>query len=459
MSDHNLTALFAHIDSQAEPALRPEFIEQSVILARRSARRRRAIHTLVTAVILLVVGTTPAVVRAAGDTERPAAPSGSPSLPDSFDGYSALNATVGSQPAGRAVALYTSGNYELFSTYQPLVVGADRDTYRRVDAIEKRGTAGGYPQALLSPDGTHVLVGEARGNTDSLELVDLTTGRRRQLPVNPAVGVRLLAWSPDGRYVAYGDAPVSNFPSIGESVAESILATNALAILDVATGVSTRLPQFSPVRSASFAPDSQRLAVQLDREAWIITTDGQRERQIALPEDHELLARHAWLPGGRLIALVPRSTDPPEQRWSSELSFVDATGSGSTVPRPVKVGTVLGWRSPVKVVTYDIGAGVGGSLVEVDLDTGDRRVLSKFRTLHRCEYWTEQCQVFDVQLATGLLPALTVRHAAGPDRGWWPTWLTVACLGFTATLAALGAWVVSRTRRRRAMNRLNHDQR
>jgi hypothetical protein len=44
-------------------------------------------------------------------------------------------------------------------------------TYRRVDAIEERGTdKGGFPEALPSLDSTQVLVGEDRGNaSDDLE--------------------------------------------------------------------------------------------------------------------------------------------------------------------------------------------------------------------------------------------------------------------------------------------------
>lgn len=457
MTDRDLTTLFARADVEPEPALRPGFAEQTVTIARRSAHRRRTVGALAAAV--LVAGTVAvSVVVAVGPApggQRPAARTGQPSLPDRFAGYSGRTAMATEQPPGRAVAMYTYGNHEVFRTYQPLVVGADRDTYRRVDAIEERGTdAGGYPEALLSPDGTQVLVGDERGNATSLVLVDLAGGPRRELPVDPPAGIRLLAWSPDGRYVAYGGAPVSaQFQPGGNAVTAETLARSELVILDLATGTSTHHPQLTPVRSASFAPDGRRLALQLDREAWIVTVDGRRERRLALPEGRELLTRHAWRPDGAVIATVPRSDDPPDQRWSNELAFVDATGDGRAVPPPVTVGWMLGWRSPTRLVTFAMGAdAVGGSIVEVTVDTGERRELSRFSDSSSCEHGTAQCQVSDLQLATGLLATLGTRP--GTDRGDRPLWhrlafVGLAFVGLVVALIALVGWTARVIRPRR----------
>jgi hypothetical protein len=47
--------------------------------------------------------------------------------------------------------------------------------------------------------------------------------------------------------------------------------------------------------------------------------------------------------------------------------------------------------------------------------------------------------VSDLQLATGLLPNLTVRNAGRPQRGPWPTPLTIP-VAFTVIGAALLIW-------------------
>ncbi|MEV0717439.1 hypothetical protein [Asanoa sp. NPDC050611] len=108
------------------------------------------------------------------------------SLPDRFAGYSMFTSTVTDAPLGRAIALYGYGNGEMFNMFQPLVVGADGDTYRRVDAMQERDR----PSTLLAPDGTQVLLGDDRGATDELVLVDLGTGEERQLPLGGTVGSR-----------------------------------------------------------------------------------------------------------------------------------------------------------------------------------------------------------------------------------------------------------------------------
>jgi len=450
MTDRELTTLFALADVEPEPALPPGFAERTVAVARRSVRRRRAVAAFVAAAAALVAGSVVVAGPVPGGGQH-AATTGGPSLPDRFAGYSRRTATVAKEPPGRAVATYTYGNYELFRTLQPLVVGADRDTYRRVDAIEERRTdKAGYPKALLSPDGTRILVGDERGDATSLVLVDLSDGRRRDLPVDPPMRVRLFSWSADGRYVAYGRAPV---PGQSDPGRNGTPTTGELVILDLATGISTRHPQTTPVRSASFAPDSRRLAVQLDREAWIVAVDGRRQRQLVLPPGRELLMRYAWLPDGALIATVPRTEDPPYQRWSNELAVVDAAGEGRMVAPPVTVGWMLGWRSPTRLVTFEMGEdAVGGSIIEVALDTGERRVLSRFSDSSSCEYGTQRCQVGDLQLATGLLARLDIRP--GIDRGDRPLWQSLAFVGLgfvglalaLAALLAAGARAVRRRR-------------
>jgi hypothetical protein len=116
---------------------------------------------------------------------------------------------------------------------------------------------------------------------------------------------------------------------------------------------------------------------------------------------------------------------------------------------------VLGWRSPTRLIAFDWDAtGVGGSIVDVALDTGEQRVLSRFSRSHSCEYGTEQCQVIDLQLATGLLATLDTRP--GTDGGDRPLWqslmlLGLAFLGLVVATVALVGWTARTVRRRKSV--------
>src|SRR5687768_2672858 len=100
-----------------------------------------------------------------------------------------------------------------------------------------------------------------------------------------------------------------------------------------------------------------------------------------------------------------------------DVEFVAVTDNGIP-PRPVQdVVQLLGWRSEGSVVVATTNTAGQLSLTEVQLGSGTRRTLSHFHTGHTCELGTQTCQVFDLQLATGLLADLTVRHAARPQRG------------------------------------------
>jgi WD40 repeat protein len=449
-ADHELTTLFALADAEAEPTLRPGFAEQTIALARRSVRRRRVCATLAAVAAVLLAGIAPSLVATVGHGAVPVAPTGRPSLPDQFASYSDVTSTVTRQPAGRAIVYYEYGDDDFSDGLQPLVVGADRDTYRRVDAVEERKSAVyGFPEVLLSPDGTQVLVGGTDGEATSLTLVNLTTGGRRDLRVDPPLGVQLLAWSPDGRYVAYGDAPVGSPNDVNK------LATTELVILDLATGTSTHYPQIQAaqaIRSASFAPDSRRLAVQLGAEAWIVTIDGRRQRQLTLPAGQELQTRNAWLPGGTLIATTPNpyAVGGPHPD-GGKLVFINADGSDRQVPAPLSVGGVLGWISSTRLVTFEVNEhGVGGSIVETDLGTGERRTLSRFNSAERCAYGLSDCVAGDLQLATGLLGTLGTRASGPPDRGPWPTWMWIVVgLITTFVLGGIGAALILRRWRKR----------
>jgi hypothetical protein len=217
--------LFATLPDEPAPPLPPDYMDTVVARGRRSVRRRRIGTAAAWAAVVLALAVVAFPV--VQPRLQPAARLDTPSLPDRFAGYSVLTSTVSKAPAGRAIALYTYGNGELFNMFQPLVVGAARDTYRQVDAMNERD----LPSALLAPDGSRVLLGDDRGATGDLVLVDLTTGKRRLIPLGASLGVRLLAWSPDGRFVAYSAAPVPGSPDIGNAVYDEVSRNGTLRLL------------------------------------------------------------------------------------------------------------------------------------------------------------------------------------------------------------------------------------
>ncbi|GAA4565480.1 hypothetical protein GCM10023176_13700 [Micromonospora coerulea] len=440
--------LFATLPDEPAPPMPAGYLDTVLTLGRRSARRRRIGTAAVWAVVVLLLAVL--VVPGVQLPVQTAAPSTKPSLPDRFAGYSMLTSTVAKAPPGRAVALYGYGNGETFNMFQSLVVGADGETYRRVDAMEDRSR----PSALLAPDGTRVLLGDDRGATGDLILVDLTTGKRRSIPLGAPVGVRLLAWSPDGRHVAYSAGPLTGSGEFGTvNVVEAEVArTGTLRLLDLSTGRSTEVPAIRPAWTAAFAPDSRRLAVQVGQKAHLIDLDGHEYGSVQITAGRELAANVAWSPDGRFLATVPWLYDGPFNGttggdtghgtflWKvGNVEFVPVTGA-STPPAPVQdVVQLLGWRSAGSVVVATINAAGHASLAEVQLGSGTRRTMSRFDTGHNCELGMQSCQVFDLQLATGLVPDLTVRHAGRPQRGPWPAALTIP-VATVVPAAALLLW-------------------
>jgi hypothetical protein len=464
------------VDLTGEPPLPPGQVERLVAAGRRSVRRHRAGSALaavlaVLAVVVSVAGLGPL----AGDRFAPATPTGqTPSLPDRIAPFSFRTAKASDAPGGRAIMIFQYGNGETININQALALGADADSYRQIDAPL---SGGGFRQSLLSPDGTTVVLAESTAATSAFTVVDLVTGKQRAIPSESATWVALLAYSPDGRYVAYSTLPVAPETRGGTEIARESSRSGTLAILDLTTGRSTSLAGVTPVGAAAFAPDSRRLAVQTKLETWIVTVDGQRERQVQMPKGYGILPKVAWSPEGNLLAAVRWGTES----WSlldgtisavyvrdyqtdpGKVSFVDATGTGGRVPDPVpgldassgNPVEFLGWKAADRIVTLSFtepGAEVG-VINEVPLDGSAPTVLSRFDDGRSCELGMQQCHVYEASMATGLLPSLTVRIAAEPDRGPWPVWFRLVIASALIVAGAL-AWLVVRVvrwRRRRAL--------
>jgi hypothetical protein len=378
---------------------------------------------------------------------------GDATIPDRMAGYSHLTADVSSSAPGRGIALFQFGfGVEFLDFPQAVVVGADGDVYRRVDLAEDR--AGGETQGdpapmLLSPDGTRVAVGDHDSDRPDLAILDLDTGHVEEFPVPAGRSVLPVAWSPDGRRLAYLGSPEPTNPYSGLGP-----IAGDVGLLDLSSGEALALSAATDVWTAAFAPDGGELAVQhADGALEVVTVDGRTARALDLTEGHSLAGPAAWSPDGALLATVHVANpcsggtgpDAPRCAQQAVIDFVDATGQGDPVPEPlargvVGPGSVLGWSAANRLTVLvphpalDDGNPVEHRVVDVPLAGGETRLLSAVPTSDA------RYGVGRFQLASGLLPDLEVREAGAPDRGRWPLWLRLAAAltvgGFAAGTAS-----------------------
>ncbi|HEX6871797.1 MAG TPA: WD40 repeat domain-containing protein [Micromonosporaceae bacterium] len=469
MNDRALTELFAATEPGGEPPLPAGFAEATLARARHSASRRRGAATAGGGALVLVLVAMLGVVPHLSRTSDPArADPAGPSLPAHFAELSRFTSRSVDQPAGRAIALYEYGDSD--GPWQTLVAGADRDTYRRVDAPEDP-----WPEVLLSPDGRYVLYFKASRGTDEFRLLDLVTGRVEvrhsvEWMSNVGAGITMLAWSPDGRYVAYAVPHPPPNDGRAESSLRGSVSLRDVAILDVVHDTNVLVSLNTPVFGGAFSPDSQRLAVLADPESPMMSVDGKRVGTWVAPAisvdnvSRDMVLPVAWSPDGALLAigLPPQGVAVGQGTYygpsNTPIWFVDLAGTGRA-GRTDLTGDLLGWRSPTSIlvstsVDEDLRRGDTGAqaLVEVSIMDGSRTVLSRFPRSGRCSL-TGRCTAYRIQLATNLLRQASIRPSA-PDRGWWVPVVHLGSITLAAATVMIIVTIMALRPRRRARQRL-----
>jgi hypothetical protein len=169
-------------------------------------------------------------------------------LPSHLAGASEA-ATVSKDPPGRAIALFTQGD-------RKVVLATDGVTYRRLDVADQ------MDDALLSPDGLTVVLSDPTATTGVVKVVDLRTDRVERYPVD-TVALRPLAWSPNGRRVAFATQAAPTYDGAGPA---------GVSVLDLDTRGFVRVadarPDTGPGRVyAAFTPPGTGVVVSAGAEA------------------------------------------------------------------------------------------------------------------------------------------------------------------------------------------------
>jgi Tol biopolymer transport system component len=218
--------------------------------------------------------------------------------------------------------------------------------------------------AVLSPDGRTVAFVHAVGGSASIDLVDRDGTHRRVLV--PRVSGQHLAWSPDGRSLAYESGP-------------------SIWRVDVATGTPVRLTTDDPANGVeswqpSWSPDGETIAFTRFQTCfrctavWLINSDGTSPRQIY---DEDFEARRPMLSAdGTKLALslandlvIDLDGNPVVHGggaytiWSPHGAYVAYTDDGVWI-RNLQTGAVrrLTPRINKQIAWSPDGAWIGGGL-------------------------------------------------------------------------------------------------
>ena len=247
-------------------------------------------------------------------------PAGRVRLPDRLDAPGVVNSTIADQPPGPVPILMAGSRFPLSGLfYTNRAVTLSPAGYRWVDWRSTRSVMPGE-NLLLAPDGTRVAWLE-----DGVKVQDLETGQIRTVARGPFVEGRrqLMAWSPDGSYLAYADRPA---PGSGP---EGTPQTVNIGLLDVVTGtvrrvVEARDPGPGELPGLAFSPDGLRVAYESGGHVQVAGLGQSPTWSLELPRGAVLAGKAAWTRDGTAVAVaVPREwRDAAVTTW--HLLFLDA---------------------------------------------------------------------------------------------------------------------------------------
>ncbi|GIF65303.1 hypothetical protein Ais01nite_33380 [Asanoa ishikariensis] len=391
---------------------------------RRDRRRAGRIWPAALAAAAVVATVMVATVTLPGPSTVPGEESTTYRLPRELAGSSSATTPVSQDPPGRAIALFNQGGHHV-------VLATDGVTYRRLDLADQLGAA------LLSPDGLTVIVSDPARTTPHVEVVDLRTGQAQRFSFDPPLAVRPLAWSPNGRRVAFATQVSPTGNSAGPA-GVSVLDLDSRRFVQVAEprpGTAGGLVQAafiaagSAVLASAGAEDGCTLRVyQVDppKPAEPVSVDGPVERC----REVVTLAVHP-LDTATLVAVGERYGNILRLNFRG-----DWLAQTRTTPPSIPLSSgdrLLGWSGRDRLY-----ATLGSSVEEFTLEGGYDRVL-RFPAVS-----DGPDLVTAFQLATDLMPETTVSDLSS---GGWPWSLRRSAAVAFLLLVVTAAVLVIRRRR------------
>lgn len=214
-------------------------------------------------------------------------------------------------PGGQALVFAAEVGTGRSDIYRMNVDGSGRTRLTEHDANDSA--------PAVSPDGTRIAFESERDGNYEIYVMDADGGNQTRLTNDPARD-SAPAWSPDGRQIVF----------------TSDRDNRASADVYVMNADGTGLERLTSDRSnwaPQFAPDGQRVAVQVDLDVVVLNlADGSRQRLTADPQNG---MNPTWSPDGSRIAFV--ST----RNRRAEIFTMNADGSNPTVLVTMAAGSVI----------------------------------------------------------------------------------------------------------------------
>jgi hypothetical protein len=386
-----------------------------------------AVAATIVAATVVLPGPSAAPDQAAGSTPY--------RLPREVARASSGTPAVSEKPPGRAIALFRQDGRQV-------VLATDGHTYRRLDL------AGA---ALLSPDGLLATVGDPARATGEVAVVDLRTGRAERYAVDASVAARPLAWSPNGRRVAFATQTSPTGDGAGPA-GVSVLDLDTRRFVQIAdprqdTGSGRVHAVFTStgadVLVSNGAEDGCTLRVyrvEPPKPAEPVSVDGPVDgcREVVTLGLHTLSTQAANQDQFVIEGIPPILVAVGERHGNIVRLYFrgDSFGMPGAVPDSLMMGSgdrLLGWDGRDGVYVSN-----AGGVDELPLDRPGYTRMLRFPAV------TDGPDlVTDFQLASDLMPDTAL---ADPDAGTWP--LSPRRTGAVAVLLLVVAVVVALRRRR-----------